>query len=81
MRYVEIPRLLNTIDAFCHGQATLFDISLIMHVNFNTLRTALLRMELITISSEPSDHLTTDTLTHAILFYYLLLATGKRKKE
>ncbi|GAH83997.1 unnamed protein product [marine sediment metagenome] len=81
MKYYNILKLLRGIDLYFQGQTSLFDLALLLDTNFNTLRTALLRMELIDVNGKPHPGLTADVFTHAILFYFLLLASGKRKKE
>lgn len=81
MKYYNILKLLKAINDYFIGQTTLSQISLLLDTNFNTFRTALLRIGLIDVNSRPADQLTPDQFTHAILFYYLLLASGKRKRE
>lgn len=81
MKYYNILKLLTTIDAYFRHEATLFDLALLLDVNFNTFRTALLRIGLIDVNSRPVDQLTADDFTHAILLYYLLLAAGKRERK
>jgi len=81
MLYTAIPQALNLISDFCQGDATLLTLALELEVPYHLLETALLRMGLITVDAHPIEGLTSDTLTHAILFYYLLLASGKRGKS
>jgi len=81
MKYYNILKLLRGIDDYFQGQTSLLELSWLLDTPYSTFRTALLRIGLIDVQSRPVTNLTTDDFTHAILLYFLLLASGKQKRE